>query len=418
MSAPTRDRRDRRRHRGDPGSGRVTAFVGGPVLDLSEPFADDAAPRGRRLKGSKPPGRRSKSFVTILSLVMVLNLIGLAMILSASSVTSLEDYGSPWYQFTRQFIWFGIGSVAMVLTMRRDYRKWRNRSGYLLLGVLAMLFLVLVPHVGVKSNGATRWLGVGQFSIQPSEFAKLVLIIFWADLLSRRAKWIDDARLTVFPVVLTFLVTAAMIMAQPNLGTTTIIFFIMVAMLFVGGAPFRWIAGILGMGVAAGAAFAVLFPWRFRRISAFLDPWQDAQGIGYQPIEAQTAVATGGVTGTGLGQGRSKWGYLPEAQTDFIFSVIAEETGFVGALLLIALFIALGVTGVRVAMRAPDRFGMLLATGITTWFLAQAFFNIGQAVGALPVMGVPLPFVSFGGSSLVVGMVAAGMLLNVARQTR
>jgi cell division protein FtsW len=265
MSAPTRDRANpsrrrsttgrskgeasrtgsrssspKKRTRSEPGTGRVTAFVGGPVLDLSEPFADDAAPKGRRLLGAKPPGRRSKSFVTILSLIMVLNLVGLAMILSASSVTSLEDHGSPWYQFTRQFIWLSVGSVAMVLTMRRDYRRWRNRSGYLLLGVLAMLFLVLVPHVGVKSNGATRWLGVGQFTIQPSEFAKLALIIFWADLLSRRAKWMDDARLTVFPVMLTFGVTAALIMLQPNLGTTTIIFFIMLGMLFVGGAP-SWV---------------------------------------------------------------------------------------------------------------------------------------------------------------------------------
>lgn len=404
--------------RGAPRSGRVTAFVGGPVLDLTEPFSDDPAPRGRRLRGSKPPGRRSKSFVTILSLVMVLNFVGLSMILSASSVSSLEDYGSPWYQFSRQFMWFSLGVVALVFAMRRDYRRWRWRCGYSLVAVLVMLLLVLVPNIGVQSNGATRWLGLGQFTIQPSEFAKLALIIFWADLLSRRAKWIDDPRLTVFPVVITFGITAALIMKQPNLGTTTIIFVIMVAMLFVGGAAARWIAAIIGGGMAFGAGFALIFPWRFRRISAFLDPWQDAQGVGYQTIESQTALATGGITGTGLGQGRAKWGYLPEAPTDFIFAVIAEETGFIGALLVIALFIALGVAGVRVAMRAPDRFGMLLATGITTWFLAQAFFNIGQAVGALPVMGVPLPFVSFGGSSLLVGMAAAGILLNVARQTR
>lgn len=401
-----------------PRQGRVTSFVGGPVLDLSEPFADDPAPKGRRLRGVKPPGRRSRSFLTLLSLVLVLNLIGLAMVLSASAVSSLEDYGSPWYQFTRQLIWFTAGMVAMVLTMRRDYRRWQHRCGYALLAVYAMLFLVLVPHVGVKSNGATRWLGVGQFSVQPAEFAKLALIVFWADLLSRRARWINDLRLTLFPVLLTFGLAAGMIMLQPNLGTTTIIFFIMVAMLFVAGTPLAAVAGVIAVGAAGASAFALLFPWRFKRISAFLDPWQDAQGVGYQTIEAQAAAANGSLTGTGLGQGRAKWGFLPEAHTDFIFAVIAEETGFIGAFLVIALFITLAIAGIRVAMRAPDRFGMLLAAGITTWFLSQAFFNVGQAIGAWPVMGVPLPFVSSGGSSLIVSMMAAGMLLNVARQTR
>lgn len=401
-----------------PRTGRVTNFVGGPVLDLSEPFADDPAPKGRRLRGAKPPGRRSRSFVTILSLVLVLNFVGLAMVLSASAVTSLEDYGSPWYQFTRQFVWFVAGLVAMVLTMRRDYRRWQSRCGYALLAVYIMLFLVLVPHVGVASNGATRWLGVGQFSVQPAEFAKLALIVFWADLLSRRARWINDLRLTLFPVLLTFGLAAGMIMMQPNLGTTTIIFFIMVAMLFVAGSPLPAVLGVIGAGAVGAGAFALLFPWRFRRISAFLDPWKDAQGVGYQTIEAQAAAANGSLTGTGLGQGRAKWGFLPEAHTDFIFAVIAEETGFIGAVLTIALFVALAVAGIRVAMRAPDRFGMLLATGITTWFLSQAFFNVGQAIGAWPVMGVPLPFVSSGGSSLIVSMMAVGMLLNVARQTR
>lgn len=398
----------------------MTSLLNRTTLDLSEPFTDDPAPRGRagrRLTSTKPPGRRSRSFLTLLSLMLVLNLIGLAMVLSASSVTSLEDNGSPWYQFFRQLMWFSIGSVAVVFTMRRDYRRWRNHSGTALIIVLVMLLAVLVPKVGMQANGATRWLGYGPVSIQPSEIAKLVLIVFWADLLARRAKWIDEARLTVIPVFITFGITAVLIMKQPNLGTTMILFCIMLSMLFVGGAPMRWIGGLLGGGLVIGAMFAVLSPWRWERLMAFRDPWKDAQGKGYQPIEAQTAVANGGLTGTGLGQGRAKWGFLPEAHTDFIYSVIAEETGFVGALLVIMLFVVFGVVGIRVAMKAPDRFGMLLATGITSWILVQAFFNIGQAIGRLPVMGVPLPFVSSGGSSLVVTMVAAGMLLNVARQT-
>jgi cell division protein FtsW len=398
---------------------------GGAVRDRrAEPFADDItvspAPngRGRRLEPKAPPGRRSKSFVILLSLLLTLNVTGLAMILSASSVSSLEDHGSPWYQFTRQAIWFAVALVALVVVMRRDYRRWRRHCGSLLLASLFLLVLVLVPGVGLKVNGATRWLGYGPLSVQPSEIVKLTLIIFWADLLARRAKWIDDCRLTLVPVLLTFLAAAGLIMLQPNLGTTSIIFAVMIAMLFVAGTSGRWILAVLAAGVAAGGAFAKLFPWRWKRVGAFLDPWADAQGVGYQIIQSKAALANGGAFGTSLGEGRAKWGFLPEAHTDFIFAVIAEETGFVGGILVIALLITFAVVGFQVAMRAPDRFGALLATGITAWFIVQAFLNIGQAVGALPVMGVPLPFVSSGGSSLLFSMIGAGILLNIARQTR
>jgi len=396
----------------------VTHLRSRSAIEPAEPFVDDVRAKGRRLIPSSPPGRRSKPFVLLLSLLLTLNVIGLVMILSASSVSSLEDYGSPWYQFSRQAIWFTLALAALVVVMRRDYRTWRRHCGALLLGSLFLLVLVLVPGIGLEVNGATRWLGYGPLSIQPSELVKLTLIIFWADLLARRAKWIDDCRLTLVPVLLSFLAAAVLIMLQPNLGTTAIIFAIMIAMLFVAGTAGRWIAAVLGAGIVAGALFAILFPWRWKRISAFLDPWQDAQGAGYQTIESKAALANGGPFGTGLGEGRSKWGFLPEAHTDFIFSVIAEETGFMGGLLVIALLITFSVVGFQVAMRAPDRFGALLATGITAWFIVQSFLNIGQAVGALPVMGVPLPFVSSGGSSLLFSMIAAGMLLNVARQTR
>jgi cell division protein FtsW len=273
-----------------------------------------------------------------------------------------------------------------------------------------------VPHVGVGANGAQRWLGYGPFSLQPAELAKLVLVVFWADLLARRSKWIEDLRLTLVPVLLSFGVVAALIMKQPNLGTTTIIFAIMLTMLFVGGAPMRWIGSVAVAGAGAGFAFARLSAWRWKRITAFTNPWADPHNTGYQPLEAQVAVADGGLTGVGLGQSRAKWKFLPEADTDFIFSIISEEAGLLGALLVIGLFVALAITGTLVAMRAKDRYGMLVSAGITSWFLSQAFLNIGQSVGALPVMGVPLPFVSSGGSSLVVNLIAVGMLLNVARQ--
>jgi cell division protein FtsW len=356
--------------------------------------------------------------VTLLGLIGVLNFIGLAMVLSASSVESMTETGSPWYQFVRQLMWFGLSAVALVLVLRRDYRSWRRGSGWVVVVAFVLLVMVVVPGLGVTRNHATRWLGYGAFTIQPAEFAKLALIVFWADLLARRARWIEHVRLTVVPVVATFVVAALLIMKQPNLGTSMVIFSVMVAMLFVAGTPLRWLGVLAGAGSVAGGLAAILAPWRLERILVTADPMLDPQGKGYQPLQAAAAAAEGGIVGVGLGQSRAKWNYLPEAATDFLFAVLAEEAGLVGALLVIALFIALAVLGTRVALRAPDRFGMLLAAGITTWFLVQAFLNIGQAVGRLPVVGVPLPFMSSGGSSLVVTMIAAGMLLNIARQTR
>jgi cell division protein FtsW len=374
-----------------------------------------ASPRARRSRTGAPPGRRSTPFVTLLGLVFVLNMIGLAMILSASSVESMAKWGSPWSQFLRQLLWFGVGTVALVWALRRDYRRWRTGAGWAVVFGFALLVAVLFTR---RVNGASRWLGYGMFTVQPAELVKLILIVFWADLLARRARWIEHARLTAVPVLVTFVVAAGLIMKQPNLGTTLVIFATMLGMLFVAGVPLRWLAAVLGGG-AVGAACAVLFdPERLDRLRNTADPAQDPMNGGYQPMQAAAGASEGGFFGVGLGQSRAKWGYLPEADNDFIFAVLAEETGLIGALLVIALFVALAVVGTRVAVRAPDRFGMLLAAGITTWFLVQAFLNIGQAVGRLPVVGVPLPFVSSGGSSLVVSMLAAGMLLNIARQTR
>jgi len=421
MSAPTRIRSapsprspddgsvtslaERRRHR-EPEPGRTA------------PAATDERKRARRPRTAAPPGRRSNAFLTLLGLVLVLNLIGLAMILSASSVESMTQTGSPWTQFLRQLQWFGAGAVALVLTMRRDYRRWRRGAGWAVLVAFALLVLVVVPGVGTDHGGATRWLGAGGFTVQPAELAKLILIVFWADLLARRARWIEHPRLTVVPVVVTFGLAAALIMKQPNLGTTMVLFVIMLGMLFVAGAPLRWLGAIVGGGLVGVGLAVHLAPWRLTRVMMTSDPNADPSKSGYQPLQAMAAAADGGWLGVGLGQSRAKWSFLPEPDNDFIFAIVAEEAGLVGALLVIALFIALAVVGTRVALKAPDRFGMLLAAGITSWFLVQAFLNIGQAVNRLPVVGVPLPFVSSGGSSLVVSMIAAGILLNIARQTR
>jgi len=351
------------------------------------------------------------------ALVGLLSITGLVMVLSASSASSQATYGSPWYQFQRQLMWLGISLAALGIAVRIDYRSWRAaiRPGMAL--TFAMLVAVLVPGVGRTVNGSSRWLGVGPFIVQPSELAKLVLLLFTADLLARRAKKIDQTQLTLRPVLVVFGAAAGLIMLQPNLGTTVLIFVILMTMLFVSGVPLKSLGITLAIFGGVGVAFAVLEPYRMRRLSAFADPWADPLNTGYQTLQSQAALANGGAVGQGLGQGRAKYGFLPEGHTDFIFSNIGEELGLLGAVVLLVVFVAIAVYGIRVAMHAPDRFGMLVATGVTTWILVQAFVNLGAVVGVLPITGVPLPFVSFGGSSLIVTMAAFGLLLNVARQS-
>lgn len=383
-----------------------------------DPNRDKPRARVPRPGLRRPAGRRSNLFLGLFALVAVLNLIGLLMVLSASSVDALYEYGSPWYQFQRQVIWLVLGSVALLVVMRIDYHAWRRWGGLFLIASTGLLVLVLVPGVGINVNGSSRWVGAGMVRIQPSEIAKLAVLLFVADLLARRADRIHESRLSIRPVMFVFCIVAALIMLQPNLGTTIILGTIVVVLLFVAGVPLKPL-GFIGMGGAfAAGAFAFLEPYRYRRLMAFRDPWADKLNTGYQTIQSQVGIANGGLVGVGLGEGRAKWGFLPFPHTDFIYAIICEELGFAGGFMVVALFVAFGILGVRTALQAPDRFGMLLAAGITTWILVQAVVNIGAVVGAMPITGVPLPFVSFGGSSLLVLMAAAGLLLNVARQAQ
>lgn len=360
--------------------------------------------------------RSSRAFLALLAIVVVLNLVGLVMVLSASSVVALHENGSSWYYFTRQAVWLAIGGVALVVALQIDYHRWQRWARPLLLAALAMLVLVLL--VGVEVNGSKRWLGVADLGIQPSEFAKLAVILFGADLLARRADRIDRTEITLRPLIVVLLVIAALIMAQPNLGTTLIVSSIVLGMLFVAGTPLRSLGSLAAIGATGALALAVAAPYRRSRMLAFLDPWKDPENLGYQTIQSQLGVASGRWLGVGLGASRAKWGFLPFAHTDFIFAVIAEELGLVGALLVLGLFLGFTVLGVSAALRAPDLFGTLIAAGVTAWITVQAFVNIGAVLGVLPITGVPLPFISFGGSSMVATMFAAGLLLNVARQAR
>ncbi|MDZ7734049.1 MAG: FtsW/RodA/SpoVE family cell cycle protein [Acidimicrobiia bacterium] len=259
----------------------------------------------------------------------VINLVGLVMVLSASQVVALYEQGSSWYYFVRQAIWLGVGGVALVVAMVVDYHVWQRWARAVLLVAVGLLALVLV--VGEEVNGSKRWLGIGDFGIQPSEFAKLAVILFAADLLARRADRIERTDLTLRPLIVVLAVVAALILLEPNLGTTLVLAAIVFAMLFVAGTPLRSLAAVGAFGMGGGLLMALAAPYRRARLLAFLDPWSDPQNTGYQTIQSLVGTASGGLLGVGLGASRAKWGFLPFAHTDFIFAVIAEELGLLGA---------------------------------------------------------------------------------------
>ena len=377
-------------------------------------------PGAARGAGTAPstPGGRSNGFVLLLTLTVALDLIGLVMVLSASSVEALARYGSSWVFFEKQLLWVVLGAVAMVLTMRVDYRRWRKWSLPLIGGSLALLFAVLVPHIGVSVSGSSRWLGLGSFRVQPSELVKLALIIYLADVLSRRVERGGTVRDVLGGVMVVYVLAAALIFKQPDMGTALVVSAIVFGLLFAAGMPRRTMAKLLGGAVVAAFVLGMAEPYRKARLLSFLHPWADRSSTGYQVVQSLVGLGSGGVAGVGLGASRAKWGFLPNAHTDFIFSIVGEELGLIGAVLVVGLFAAFALVGLRAAKKAPDPFGALLAVGISVWITAQAVLNIGAVIGILPVTGVPLPLVSFGGSSLTIVMGAIGILLNIARQER
>lgn len=384
-------------------------------------------PAGRRDPGpggppaAQGPGRRTDrraregrggSFWLLILLVAVLCLIGVVMVLSASSITSLTQYGSPWHFFLRQWMWLIVGSIGFFVAIRVPHEKWRRLARVGMYVTMGLLLAVLIPGIGVRANGASRWLGTSSIQIQPSELAKLVLILYAADLLDRRGH--RDWKYQLAPVVACLLVLIIFVMAQPDMGTTIVLVFIAAAMLYTAGMPMKPMAGLGGAGAVCAYVMAKAAPYRWRRLTSFTNPFKDASGAGYQSVQGLLALSHGHVLGVGLGSSIASYGYLPNAQTDFIFAVIGEETGMVGGIFLSGLFVTLALVGVRITCRAGTRFAALTAAGITAWLVCQALINIGAVVGLLPVTGVPLPFVSFGGSSLVISMFGAGILANIA----
>ncbi len=361
---------------------------------------------------------RDHAPTAIVAVVGVLNVIGLVMVLSASSVESLREYGSSWFFFQRQIAWVAAGALLFVAAVRFDHQRLRKMSVPLLLLAVSLLVLVLLPGFGVAVNGSRRWLGSGAIRFQPSELAKLAIVVFVAHLFTVHAEGRRRGPLNPFPALITLGVAVVLIMGEPDMGTALVMAVTVGAMAFVAGAPLKTMAGVFLSGASLALMIGMVAPYRRARLMSFLSPFDDHTNAGYQVVQSLVGVASGRFAGVGLGASRAKWGFLPNAHTDFIFAIIGEELGLIGTLLVVLLFGALTFLGVRTAIRAGDRFSMLMATGITTWIAGQAVINIGAVIGLLPVTGVPLPFISFGGSALLFTMLASGILVNIASRAR
>jgi cell division protein FtsW len=359
------------------------------------------------------------SDATALTIVTVLLLLtGLVMSFSASFVDAAEA-GDPFGVFRRQIVWALLGVPAFVVAASLPHRRWRAWSWPLIGLALAGLLLVLVPGVGVTRFGSTRWLGFGPLVIQPSEIAKLAALLWVADVLERKRPKdgsLHEPSHLAIPAVPLLVILGVLVLAQPDLGTTILLGLIIGSLLWVEGLPGRYVGVGALAALAAVAALAVIAPYRLARVTGWLDPEADPLGSGYQLLQALFAMGEGRVFGLGLGASRAKWNLVPNPETDFIFAIIGEELGLVGASAVLALFAALLYFGLRVAYAAEDGFGRTVAFGITAWIVGQALINVGTVTGLLPITGVTLPLVSVGGSSLVSTLVALGILVSIARR--
>jgi cell division protein FtsW len=357
--------------------------------------------------------RKLKSDKFLFMAMFLLVCTSVVMVYSASAVVLAEKNENPYLFLFKQGTWALIGLFFVQLIMRIDYRNYRQPvviwTGLVIVGLALILVLF-----GRPINGATRWLNVGPLGIQPSELAKILVIVFIAALLERRMERIDEPACALVPIAGVVGAIVLLVVIEPDLGTAASIVVIAAVMIFSAGISYRYIAALTAMGIPA-LYFLLQADYRWRRVAAFLDPWSDPLGDGYQMIQSMIAVGVGGVFGRGLMDGVQKLFYLPEPHNDFIFAVISEELGLIGATVVLACFCVISWRGLRTAMRAPDRFGAFLALGLTTMVAFQAFFNMSVVLGLLPTKGIPLPFVSYGGSSLLINLIGMGILLNVSQ---
>ncbi|WP_072887664.1 stage V sporulation protein E [Ornithinibacillus halophilus] len=354
----------------------------------------------------------------MLAIIILLLIIGIVMVYSSSFVWAEYKYADSFYFLKRQLLFAGAGVVAMFFIMFIPYTTWARYAKVILFSCFFLLIIVLIPGIGMTRGGAQSWIGVGAFSIQPSEFMKLGLIIFLSLYLSSNQKYITSLKKGFFPTLLLVFTAFGLIMLQPDLGTGMVLVLTCMIMIFVAGAR---ISHFVSLGVFGLIGFALLIisaPYRISRITAFLNPWEDPLGDGFQIIQSLYAIGPGGLLGVGLGESLQKYFYLPEPQTDFIFAILGEELGFLGGSFLIVLFALLFWRGIRVALEAPDLFGRFLALGIVSMLTIQVMINISVVIGLIPVTGITLPFLSYGGSSLTLTLCSVGILLNISRYTK
>jgi cell division protein FtsW len=348
--------------------------------------------------------------------ISTLLLVGasIVMVYSASALVALERYQQPYLFVTRQAMWTVLGLAIMAIAMRIDYRTYRNESLiWTLLGFVTLLLIAVLFSRPI--NGTRRWFGFGGLGIQPSELAKIACVLFTALMLERRMHRIDELKYSLLPIGIVVGGMVVLILMQPDFGTAIALVLIVAAMIFAAGLHYRYYVGGGLILAAALAAVMVNEPYRIRRLLAFLDPWADPRGDGFQIIQSLIAVGTGGVFGRGLMEGVQKLFYLPEPHTDFIYAVIAEELGLIGASAVLVCFSLIAWRGLRITMRAQDSFGAFVALGVTTMIVAQAFINMSVVLGLMPTKGIPLPLVSAGGSSLLISLLGMGVLLNISQ---
>ncbi len=357
----------------------------------------------------------AQSDKTLILVTLTLLVVGVVMIYSASAVLAGRQYGDSLFFIKRQTVWAMIGLTAMVVTSRVPYDIWREAALPLIFGAVVLLVLVLIPGFGVEVNGSRRWLRLGSFTLQPSELARLGAVIYMARYLVKKREHLDDFFRDFLPPMIVIGAVLALIMGESDLGTAAVMGMVAGLMLFIGGARGRhlWVMGLLATPVLY--AMIMKIGYRRQRMMAFLDPWRDPTDTGFQMIQSFLALGRGGTVGMGLGEGRQKLFFLPYPHTDFIFAVIGEELGLLGTATVLILFGILAWRGVAISLKAPDAFGRHLAFGLTMMIVVQALINMAVVTGLLPTKGLTLPFLSYGGSSLLANLIAIGILWNISR---
>lgn len=362
-------------------------------------------------------GKKYTAYIIVITAILFIS--GLIMLSSASAVKSFEFAGNNYHFFLQQLIRGAIpGIIALIITANIDYRKWKQFAPVLLVVTLGLLVAVFIPGLGYEIKGARRWIGIGPLSMQPTEIIKLTFLIYLATWLDKREKGIKDFQSGFIPFVTIIAVIGFLIMLQPDLGTMSVIIISAIVAYFIAGAPLKYLGILAGSGVTLIAILIKAAPYRLARFTVFLNPEQDPNGIGYQINQALLAIGSGGIFGRGLGKSLQKHNYLPEATGDSIFAIMAEELGFVRILLFIALYALFALFGFLIAKSAKDHFGRVLAAGITTWIGFQAFVNIAAMLSLMPLTGIPLPFISYGGTALLVSLAGVGILINIGRQAK